>query len=293
MTPSTFDSRGARLDWIVPAETDAALLVTVTENGLPADLTGAVLDAAVYRDGVQYIVLQATPEIGRDDQFTVSCRAADTTGVDWVKNSWALGITLDGNRTVMLAGTFEVVDPTKGGGTPSVEAITLDIVSDVVLTFDVGGVGPAGPTGPQGPQGEVGPTGPQGPQGVPGPGFEPLFVYHKTDTPIAVPGTWTEINRLSVVDAPAGTYLWSVSITWQFDLVNRSALFRFSNDDGQTWGREYSIEPNETTNLVPFFYEFPIEHSGGSRQVIMQCRKEDANGTLEVLFSDLIYQRVA
>ena len=121
--------------------------------------------------------------------------------------------------------------------------------------------------------------------------FDPLFVYSKTDVPIDIPATWTEINRLTV-DAPAGTYLWGISITWEFDVTNRSAYFRFSRDDGQTWGAEYAVEPSDASNIHPFFYQFPIEHPGGSRQVVMQARKENNQGVLTVLYSDLYYQRV-
>lgn len=125
------------------------------------------------------------------------------------------------------------------------------------------------------------------------PTWDPLatFDYHKTNSPIAVGDSWTEINALAI-DRPAGLYVWAVSVTWVFDSSNRSAEFRFSTDGGQTWGEAWRLEPSDNTNRHPLFYSFPVQHAGGPRSVIMQARKLSAQGVLTVTYSDLWYQRV-
>ena len=117
------------------------------------------------------------------------------------------------------------------------------------------------------------------------------YDYAKASAVNDIPDTWTEVNRLSI-DRPAGTYEFGVSLTWEYDVTNRSAEMRFSTDDGQTWGRTYRHEPNDGTDVQPFMYSYPLEHPGGPRSVIMQARKTSASGTLNVAFCDLFYRRV-
>ena len=117
------------------------------------------------------------------------------------------------------------------------------------------------------------------------------FDYNKTSDILDIPNAWTEVNSLTI-DRPAGVYMFGVSLTWQYDMTNRSAQMRFSTDGGQSWGRLYSFEPADVTDLQPFVYQYPLIHPGGPRSVIMQAQKTAAPGTLDVLFSDLWYARV-
>jgi hypothetical protein len=109
-----------------------------------------------------------------------------------------------------------------------------------------------------------------------------------------VPDTWTEIGYLNVATHEPGTWFFTVSIVWEFDSTNRSALFRFSQDNGATWGDEFSIEPGDATDVQPFSYMVPRLSQGAASVVRMQARKETGSpGTLTTRYCDLTFFRVA
>ena len=109
-----------------------------------------------------------------------------------------------------------------------------------------------------------------------------------------VPDQWTEVGYLNVAAHEPGTWFFTVSIVWEFDTTNRSAMFRFSQDDGATWGDEFSIEPADATDVHPFSYLVPRISQGNASVVRMQARKElGAGGTLSTRYCDLTFFRVA
>lgn len=117
------------------------------------------------------------------------------------------------------------------------------------------------------------------------------FDYNKQPTPIALTETFQTVNELTMDRGP-GVYLWAVSATWWYTTTNRAVELRFSVDGGQTWGPTFHMEPSDAQDRMPFFYSFPVQHPGGVRRVIMQCRKTSPNGAAEIQYSDLWYQRV-
>ena len=119
----------------------------------------------------------------------------------------------------------------------------------------------------------------------------PSFDYSKTTDIMNIPNAWTEINRLEKYISP-GTYVFNFALTWIFTANNSSALFRFSNDGGTTWGEIYSIDPPVTDGQVPFTYGYPIEWAGGDARIVMQCMKESAVGTLDITFCDIWFDQV-
>jgi hypothetical protein len=57
---------------------------------------------------------------------------------------------------------------------------------------------------------------------------------------------------------------------------------------------EFSKEPKDSTDREAFYYAFPYTHNGNTDfNLTLAFRKEDANGTLDVLFANLWVERKA
>lgn len=109
-----------------------------------------------------------------------------------------------------------------------------------------------------------------------------------------IPDTWTEVGFLSVSAHDQGNWFFTISMVWEFDSTTRSALFRISQDDGATWGDEFSIEPHDASDVYPFSYIVPRISQGNASKVRVQARKETgAAGTLNVRYTDLTFFRVS
>jgi hypothetical protein len=107
-----------------------------------------------------------------------------------------------------------------------------------------------------------------------------------------IPETWTEIGYLNVPAHDPGVWFFSIAAVWEFNSTNRSALFRFSQDNGATWGDEFKIEPADTSDVYPFSYLVPRQSQGNASTVRMQARKETAGGVLNTRYCDLSFFRV-
>jgi hypothetical protein len=118
------------------------------------------------------------------------------------------------------------------------------------------------------------------------------YDYDKASNILNIPETYTELNNLVTPARPAGVYEVGLSFTWQFDIANRSALFRWSTDGGVIWN-EFQSEPKDVSDKSATYYQYPFVHPGGTMQIATQARKQDANGTFDVTFSDVWFRRVA
>jgi hypothetical protein len=118
------------------------------------------------------------------------------------------------------------------------------------------------------------------------------YDYDKQSNILNIPETYTELNSFTSPSRPAGIYEVGMSFTWQFDIANRSALFRWTTDGGTTWN-EFQSEPKDISDKNATYYQYPFNHPGGTMQIITQMRKSDVNGTLDVTFSDVWFRRVA
>jgi hypothetical protein len=109
-----------------------------------------------------------------------------------------------------------------------------------------------------------------------------------------VPDTWTEVGYLNVPAHDQGSWFFTISMVWEFDITTRSAMFRISQDNGATWGDEFSIEPHDASDVYPFSYIVPRISQGNASTVRVQARKETgAAGVLNVRYTDLTFFRVA
>lgn len=109
-----------------------------------------------------------------------------------------------------------------------------------------------------------------------------------------IPDTWTEVGYLNVPTHDQGTWFFTISMVWEFDSTTRSAMFRISQDNGATWGDEFSIEPHDASDVYPFSYLVPRLSQGNASTVRVQARKETgAPGVLNVRYTDLTFFRVA
>ena len=122
--------------------------------------------------------------------------------------------------------------------------------------------------------------------------FETMtYDYNKT-VGFTVPSTtYSEVDRLTVPGATAGTYEIKFSWTSTLDSTNTSQFFRYSIDAGATWN-EFRIEPSAVDDQFPFTYFYPHAHLGGDFELIFQARKENAGDTMTIDFLDIIFQRV-
>lgn len=104
-----------------------------------------------------------------------------------------------------------------------------------------------------------------------------------------VPETYEEIGNLAVTDLPAGQYVLFLSMTYQLDLTNKSVYFRFALNEQAS--EEFSAEPKDSTDREAKSYGFPYTHTGGDFSLVMDLRKEDANGVLNCYFSNIWLER--
>mgnify|MGYP001822452352 CR=1 FL=1 len=118
------------------------------------------------------------------------------------------------------------------------------------------------------------------------------YDFDKAQDILNIPETFTELNNYTSPSRPAGIYEVGMSFTWDFTIVNRSAYFRWSTDGGTFWN-EFVSEPKDVQDKVAVYYQYPINHPGGTMSIITQMRKEDALGVLNVPFSDVWFRRVA
>jgi len=111
-------------------------------------------------------------------------------------------------------------------------------------------------------------------------------------TDVSIPETYTEIGNVTMAGAEEGTYEYGFSLTWLFDQVNKSEFLRFSSDGGVIW-HESNSELSDSAFEKRDAYQFYIPLSSGDLNLIVQVRKEDATGVMDVQFADTWIKRVA
>ena len=120
---------------------------------------------------------------------------------------------------------------------------------------------------------------------------------HKVDIDPAVGLEITEVSPdwQNLVDltaeAPAGNYEVTISMVWNYNLTNKSGLFRWTIDGGTTW-LETSEEPKDKTDERPFSVSFPVQHLGGERNIKVEAAKENNTHTMTMYYCAVIYKRI-
>lgn len=87
--------------------------------------------------------------------------------------------------------------------------------------------------------------------------------------------------RLQHADRAAGNYVVNVHTHHNIDAINNSVLTRYSTDGGSSW-HEASRESADTTDEIEKYIAFPLTHTGGAVDIILQMRKELVANTLVV-----------
>jgi len=101
---------------------------------------------------------------------------------------------------------------------------------------------------------------------------------------------WQNLITLDT-DRDAGVYEVNIAMVWNYDSTNKSGKFRWSVDGGSTW-LETSEEPKDKTDLRPFSVTFPVDHSGGVRQIILDAARENDTHTMTMKYVAVSYKRI-
>lgn len=130
-----------------------------------------------------------------------------------------------------------------------------------------------------------------------GGGWEPYYVLDKRQdiSVTEVYPAWQQVSELQyLIVEGISTYEFKISLTYNYPVVNKSAYFRFSIDDGVTWSN-FIKEPKDTTDELIVFYMFPKEYdlAGGiGNTMLLEAAKESGVDDFEIHFSDIIVERV-
>jgi len=117
------------------------------------------------------------------------------------------------------------------------------------------------------------------------------YDYVKAVDVLDLPETYTEVASLVTPTRVAGTYLYMLSLSYNFNSVNTSAFMRFSIDGGTVW-TEFSREPSDKLDTVALVYAFPKEvATDGPLSLHLEMRKGTTAGVLNMEFLDLAIER--
>ena len=129
-------------------------------------------------------------------------------------------------------------------------------------------------------------------------------INNNTDTLVAISGfhfvtsvdnldlseNYTDVAILAIPELPAGVYILNITSTYQLNVTNKSVYAQFALNGATP--EEFSHEPKDNTDREAFSYAFPYTHATNSDfDLRLAFRKEDANGTLDVLFANLWLDR--
>ena len=116
------------------------------------------------------------------------------------------------------------------------------------------------------------------------------YDFQKVSGQLDLPETYVNICTLTTPYREAGLYEVAFSITTTFNRDNKSLFVRWRRD-GEDWN-EFLTEPTDTTDKIPWTYFFPAQYAAGVHTIEVEMRKEDASGTLNLDFIDVIFQRI-
>ena len=105
-----------------------------------------------------------------------------------------------------------------------------------------------------------------------------------------IPEAWTAVGQLVTPERAEGKYMFGISGTYNFDRTTESVFIRFRINGG-TWN-EYQSEPKDITDDLTFFYQYPADYPQQVTTIDVEMRKESAQGTLNLQFLDVYWQRV-
>ena len=117
-------------------------------------------------------------------------------------------------------------------------------------------------------------------------GLVNIFPFSTEQNKMDIQDTLTEVARLDVFSLPAGVYMVGISHTHTFTETNKSVLYTITLNNGTP--EEFSIESKDATDRHGKCYMFPLVQKAPSQvSVSLKFAKEDAAGTLDVLFANI------
>lgn len=119
--------------------------------------------------------------------------------------------------------------------------------------------------------------------------YPTTYDYVKLDDVLDISETYEPLLTLDVPKREVGVYNFVMSMTYNFSSTNTSMFFRWRVNGGDWF--EYSVEPKDKTDSRTAYYAFPMEHKGGPMLVETEMRKETSNGTLNVNYFDMVFER--
>jgi len=101
---------------------------------------------------------------------------------------------------------------------------------------------------------------------------------------------WQNLVDLTV-DRPAGEYEVSISMVWNYNITRKSGMFRWSVNGGTTW-LETSEELKDKTDHRPYSVTFPVQHDGGTRQILLEVTREDDSYEMTMYYVAVTFKRI-
>ena len=102
---------------------------------------------------------------------------------------------------------------------------------------------------------------------------------------------WATISELQVTPPTGSKYLIIISSTFTLADINDSALVQFSVDGGLNW-ELFSREAKDKTDRQALTYVFPRDMDGSEFHIIIQASKTTGAAQMDMLFSNLVMQRI-
>jgi hypothetical protein len=101
---------------------------------------------------------------------------------------------------------------------------------------------------------------------------------------------WQNLIDLTI-DRPEGLYEVNISLVWNYNVTSKSGMFRWTVDGGTTW-LETSEEPKDKTDHRPFSVTFPVEHTGGTRNIKVEATRENDSYEMTMYFVSATFKRI-
>jgi len=119
-----------------------------------------------------------------------------------------------------------------------------------------------------------------------------FYEYFKMPTSRTISqDTYIEVARLDINQAPSGIMEYGLSMTFNYDTTGRSAMFRFSTDNGSNWSY-WNKETKDVTDDNIFYYAYPSENSTEQDiNLIIEAKCESASDTLVVKYLNITVDR--
>lgn len=105
------------------------------------------------------------------------------------------------------------------------------------------------------------------------------YDYNTAENIVVSSEAYVEVCRLTTPNRPAAVYEIKMSMLWHLDNKSRAAFFRSSLNGGTDW-LEVVLRPNDLSAQIPNTLIWPITHSGGVFDMVIEAHTEIATDIL-------------